>query len=485
MNASNRNQEQYPWWEGNARFMDLSNTFIVAHLAHAALIMLWAGVFTLFEIAVYLPDEPFYTQGLILLPHLAAEGWGLGPGGVVDTSVWSAIAIIHIVSAVVLVVGAYFHRTRLPANLAIVYNYASKYHFEWQDARKMGIILGHHLIFLGLGALLFVIKAQFFGGLYDATVGEVRLVPSPTLDPGTIWAYRTHLFSVDSLEDLVGGHIYIAGLLIFGGVWHILVAPYEWVKRLFIFSGDGILSYSLMGIALGGFAASYYCGFDTLSYPEKFYGPALELKSAFLPRYFEVQPSLTDGYTSRVWLANAHFYLAFFFLQGGLWHYQRAMGFRVSRLFETWRQNIEVSSDNPSLVYQAQIQIHPHAWPELQYEVPQVESPFGRKRADSSEENLYRPCQGIKRTQIGTVNGIAQTLYQTTYQLQETKIYHPPTYNREVGEDQLGDSRDYGKWLYELPRNMAKAFEYGQPLESVFYEPKAVARTQASGKKAN
>ena len=76
MNASNQTQEHHPWWAGNARLTDLSNTFIVAHVAHAALIMLWAGAFTLFELAVYSPAEPMYTQGLILLPHLAAEGWG-------------------------------------------------------------------------------------------------------------------------------------------------------------------------------------------------------------------------------------------------------------------------------------------------------------------------------------------------------------------------------------------------------------------------
>ena len=68
MNASNQTQEHHPWWAGNARLTDLSNTFIVAHVAHAALIMLWAGAFTLFELAVYSPAEPMYTQGLILLP---------------------------------------------------------------------------------------------------------------------------------------------------------------------------------------------------------------------------------------------------------------------------------------------------------------------------------------------------------------------------------------------------------------------------------
>ncbi|MEM7062610.1 MAG: chlorophyll a/b binding light-harvesting protein [Cyanobacteria bacterium P01_B01_bin.77] len=471
MYASNKSQEQSAWWSGNARFIDLSNTFIVAHVAQAALIMLWAGAFTLFELAVFSPNEPLYTQGLILLPHLAAEGWGIGSSSaIVDTSIWFKIGVIHVVAAVVLAAGAYFHRTRLPASLEVVSGNAVKFHFEWQDARQLGFILGHHLIVLGLGALLFVAKAQFFGGLYDSDLGEVRLVTSPTLDPAAIWDYRTHLFDVSTLEDLVGGHIYVAGLLIAGGTWHILVSPFQWVKRVFLFSGDGILSYSLFGIALVGFAASYYCGFNSLAYPEEFYGPTLELQSSLLPRYFEAQPTLAEGYTSRIWLANAHFYLAFFFLQGGLWHFQRAMGFDIGSLMETWQQNLALASDNPTLTYQRSGLSHPQSTSFLQYGLPQAAPQPWLKQEQSFEDYFYRPSQGIEQPSLETVNGIEKTLYQTAYHLHKDTFYQPS--KQADTETLFGYGSKQLEGLYERPKTLAKISAYSQPIAATFYEPK-------------
>ncbi len=471
MYASNKTQEQYPWWSGNSRFIDLSNTFIVAHVAQAALIMLWTGAFTLFELAVYSPDEPLYTQGLILLPHLATEGWGVGSGGIiVNTYPWFAIGVIHIVAAVVLASGAYFHRARLPSSLAMASEKAAQFHFEWEDAPKLGFILGHHLIILGLGALLLVVKAQFFGGLYDANLDQVRLVTSPTLDPASIWDYKTHLFDVKNLEDLVGGHIYVAVLLIAGGAWHILVPPFKWVKEVFIFSGDGILSYSLFGIALAGFAASYYCGFDTLSYPEKFYGPTLELKSAFLPFYFESKSTLADGYTVRTWLANAHFYLAFFFLQGSLWHFQRAMGFDISKVLKNWQQNLLLTGNNPQLAYQQPRQSQPQPFPLLQYGIPQAPAQPYLKQKQPFEDYFYCLSQGIKQPNLTTINGVENTLYQTTYQTQKYSFYQASKQPKAKG--MFGYGSNSSTQLYEPPKTGTKASTYSQPIATVFYEPK-------------
>ncbi|QKQ77682.1 chlorophyll a/b binding light-harvesting protein [Nostoc sp. TCL240-02] len=324
--------ESVPWWAGNARLTNLSGRLLGAHVAHAGLIVFWAGATTLFELAHFNRAQPMYEQGLILLPHLATLGWGVASGGqIVDTYPYFVIGVLHLISSAFLGFGGIFHALRGPAILEERFSF---FGYRWEDANKMTTILGIHLVLLGLGAGLLVAKAMFFGGLYDSTVGEVRVISSPTWNSAIIFGYlfggggKHWIAGVNNLEDLVGGHIWVSILCIAGGIWHITTQPFGWAKQLFIWSGEAYLSYSLGALALMGFIAAYFVSVNTLAYPPEFYGPALNIGFDRFP-YFQSGNLLS----SRVWLANAHFWLGFFFLQGHLWHALRAAGFD----FRTWR----------------------------------------------------------------------------------------------------------------------------------------------------
>lgn len=272
----------FAWWSGNARLIDLSGKLLGAHVAHAGLIVFWAGAMTIFEVAHYIPEKPMYEQGLILIPHLATLGWGVGPGGdVIDTFPYFVVGVLHLISSAVLGLGGIYHAVRGPESLE---EYSSFFGYDWKDKNQMTNIIGYHLILLGCGALLLVFKAMFFGGVYDSWApggGDVRLITNPTLDPTVIFGYLIDapfggegwIVGVDNMEDIIGGHIWIGLICIAGGVWHILTRPFGWARRAFIWSGEAYLSYSLGALSMMGVIASCYVWFNNTAYPSEFYGP--------------------------------------------------------------------------------------------------------------------------------------------------------------------------------------------------------------------
>ena len=318
----------YGWWAGNSRLANSSGLFIAAHAGHAGLISVWAGGFTLFELGRYSTASPMWDQGLVLLPHLAAEGIGIGAGGaIVDPQTILAVGMVHIIAGAVLGAGALFHVLKAPHDLSDASGAARTYDFEWDNTTQLSRILGHHLLILGLYTLLFVGRAMFWGGLYDPDIQDVRLVTDPTLSPSVIFGYQTHFDTVDNLEDIVGGHIFIALLDIAGGVFHLLVPMLPWAKKRVVVNGEAILSYSLGAVAFFGFLTAYWCSVNTFVWPEEFYGPALQIKFGITP-YFADTAELPYGvHSARCWLANMNYILAFYFLQGHLWHALRGLGF--------------------------------------------------------------------------------------------------------------------------------------------------------------
>ncbi|MDJ1185548.1 chlorophyll a/b binding light-harvesting protein [Roseofilum casamattae] len=315
-------QSGAPLLAGNSRFIDFSGRLLGAHIAHAGLILLWAGAMTLFELSQLDPSQPMYEQNLILLPHLATLGWGVGDGGyIVDVYPYYLIAMLHLISSAVLGAGGIYHAVLGPEKLD-----PNGFGYDWNDGDKMTSILGIHLVVLGIAAALLALKAAHFGGIYDPLLDRVRLV-QPNLDPGRIFGYLlgfspdgwtlTGMASVDNLEDVVGGHVWVSLLCIGGGIFHIISKPMSWAKKQLIWSGEAYLSYSLGALAIAGFSVACFVSVNDIAYPSAFYGPVG-----------------TSGV--RVALSSVHATLGFVALLGHLWHAYRARAAKRGIRFTTF-----------------------------------------------------------------------------------------------------------------------------------------------------
>ena len=148
----------FAWWSGNARLINLSGKLLGAHVAHAGLIVFWTGAMTIFEVAHYVPEKPMYEQGMILIPHLATLGWGVGPGGeVIDTFPYFVVGVLHLISSAVLGLGGIYHAIRGPETLE---EYSSFFGYDWKDKNQMTNIIGYHLILLGLWCFIIGIQSH-------------------------------------------------------------------------------------------------------------------------------------------------------------------------------------------------------------------------------------------------------------------------------------------------------------------------------------
>jgi len=329
----------YGWWAGNSGVTNRSGKFIAAHAAHTGLIAFWAGAFTLFELARFDPSVPMGHQPLIALPHLAALGIGFDEtGAFVGGSAVVAVAVCHLVGSMAYGAGGLMHSLLFSSDMQeSSVPQARKFKLEWDNPDNQTFILGHHLIFFGVACIWFVEWARIHG-IYDPAIGAVRQV-NYNLDLTQIWNHQFDFIAIDSLEDVMGGHAFLAFFEIGGGIFHIFtkqIGDYTEFKGSKVLSAEAILSWSLAGIGWMAIVAAFWCAQNTTVYPIDWYGEPLALKFGISP-YWVDTGDVSDstaflGHTTRAALSNVHYYFGFFFIQGHIWHALRAMGFDFRRV---------------------------------------------------------------------------------------------------------------------------------------------------------
>ena len=330
----------YGWWAGNAGVTNKSGKFIAAHIAHTGLIAFAAGGSTLWELARYNPEIPMGHQSSIFLAHLASIGIGFDEAGAWTGAGVASIAIVHLVLSMVYGAGGLLHSVLFVGDMQdSEVPQARKFKLEWDNPDNQTFILGHHLLFFGVACIWFVEWARIHG-IYDPAIGAVRQVEY-NLNLTSIWNHQFDFLAIDSLEDVLGGHAFLAFLEITGGAFHIAtkqVGEYTKFKGAGLLSAEAILSFSCAGLGWMAVVAAFWCTQNTTVYPEAWYGEALILKFGIAPYWID-SVDLSGGpaffgHTTRAALANVHYYFGFFFLQGHLWHALRAMGFDFKRILK-------------------------------------------------------------------------------------------------------------------------------------------------------
>ncbi|WP_269625203.1 chlorophyll a/b binding light-harvesting protein [Prochlorococcus marinus] len=330
----------YGWWAGNAGVTNKSGKFIAAHIAHTGLIAFAAGGSTLWELARYNPEIPMGHQSSIFLAHLASIGIGFDEAGAWTGAGVASIAIVHLVLSMVYGAGGLLHSVLFVGDMQdSEVPQARKFKLEWDNPDNQTFILGHHLLFFGVACIWFVEWARIHG-IYDPAIGAVRQVEY-NLNLTNIWNHQFDFLAIDSLEDVLGGHAFLAFIEITGGAFHIAtkqVGEYTKFKGAGLLSAESILSFSCAGIGWMAVVAAFWCAQNTTVYPEAWYGEALILKFGIAPYWID-SVDLSGGpaffgHTTRAALANVHYYFGFFFLQGHLWHALRAMGFDFKKVLK-------------------------------------------------------------------------------------------------------------------------------------------------------
>jgi len=141
----------------------------------------------------------------------------------------------------------------------------------------------------------------------------------------------------------------------------------------------------------------------------------------------------------------------------------------IGKMFKSWQRNLMLLDDNPQLAYQQQIKSQPQPFPWLQYGIPQAESQSYLKQKQPFADYFYCPSQGIEQPDLTRINGVENTLYQTTYQTQKYSFYQA---SKPLKAQETFGYGNHKLTQYEQPKTRIKAPAYSKPIETVFYEPK-------------
>ena len=324
----------YGWWVGNSVVTNRAGRFIGSHVGHTGIICFATGASCLWELARFDPSVPMGHQSSIYLSHLASIGIGFDEAGVWTGAGVATIAIFHLIFSLVYGGAALLHSLFFDPDLkGGPIGRVDKFKLEWDNPDNLTFILGHHLIFFGVACIWFVEWARIHG-IYDPAVGAIRQVEYD-LNLSHIWDHQFDFLTIDSLEDVMGGHAFLAFLEITGGAFHIAtkqVGEYTKFKGSGLLSAEAILSWSLAGIGWMAVVAAFWCAQNTTVYPVEWFGEPLALKFGISPYWIDTVDLPNGAHTSRAWLSNVHYYFGFFFIQGHLWHALRAMGFDFKRV---------------------------------------------------------------------------------------------------------------------------------------------------------
>nr|VDD65884.1 unnamed protein product [Brassica oleracea] len=82
------------------------------------------------------------------------------------------------------------------------------------------------------------------------------------------------IVSVDDLEDIIGGHVWLRfHLYIWWNLAYLNQTTFAWARHALVWSGEAYLSYSLASLSVCGFIACCFVWFNNAAYPSEFYGP--------------------------------------------------------------------------------------------------------------------------------------------------------------------------------------------------------------------